>query len=103
MISLSRFFNCTHHAFLCQEIDFYYRLTSAIKHSLIKEHTRKNDFAEESKILLDTVLKIILSDHQDNFVEILKIMNKAANNFDILATSLSVLQNCFDCSTKLFF
>jgi len=48
-------------------------------------------------------LKIILSDHQDNFVEILKIMSNAANNFDILATSLSVLQNCFDCSTKLFF
>jgi len=32
----------------------------------------KNDFAEESKILLD--LKIILLDHQDNFVGTLKIM-----------------------------
>jgi len=38
---------------------------------------RKNDFAEGSKILLDTNLKIILLDHQNNFVEILKIMNNA--------------------------
>jgi len=35
-------------------------------------HTRK-DFAEKSKILLD--LEIILLNHQNNFVEILKIMN----------------------------
>jgi len=28
----------------------------------------KNDFAEESKILLDTNLKIILLEHQNNFV-----------------------------------
>jgi len=45
---------------------------------------RKNDFAEGSKILLDTD-QIILSDHQNNFVGILKIMsNAAAKNFDIL-------------------
>jgi len=30
-------------------------------------------------------------------------MNNAATNFDILATSLSVLYNYFDGSTKLFF
>jgi len=44
----------------------------------------KNDFAEGAKILLDTDLKIILLDHQDNFVEILKIMSNAAKNFDSL-------------------
>jgi len=30
-------------------------------------------------------------------------MSNAAKNFDILATSLSVLHNYFDSSTKLFF
>jgi len=30
-------------------------------------------------------------------------MSKTATNFDILATSLSVLHNYFDSSTKLFF
>jgi len=38
---------------------------------------RKNDFAEGSKILLDT---------ENNFVETLKIMNNATKNFDILTT-----------------
>jgi len=38
----------------------------------------KNDFAKGSKILLDTDLKIIVLAHQNNFVEILKIMNNAA-------------------------
>jgi len=52
----------------------------------------KNDFAEESKILLDTDLKII--------VRILKTMSNAAKNFDILATGLSVLRNYFDNSTN---
>jgi len=37
----------------------------------------KNDFAERSKILLDTYLKIIL-------LETLKIMSNAAKNFNIL-------------------
>jgi len=59
----------------------------------------KNDSAEGSKILLDTDLKIILG-HQNNFVEILKIMSNAAKNFDILATSLSVVHNYLDSSTK---
>jgi len=30
-------------------------------------------------------------------------MNNAAKNFDILATSLSILHNYFDSSTKLLF
>jgi len=54
--------------------------------------------------LLDTDLKIILLDHQNNFVGALKIMSIAAKNFDILATNLSVLDNYFvDSSTKLLF
>jgi len=48
----------------------------------------KNDFIEGFKILLNTHLKIILLDHQNNFVEILKISN-IVKNFDILAISLS--------------
>jgi len=40
----------------------------------------------EFKILLDTDQKIILLDHQNNFVE---IMGDAAKNFDILATERS--------------
>jgi len=39
----------------------------------------KNDFAEGSKILLNTDLKIILLEHQGNFVETQKIMINAAN------------------------
>jgi len=38
----------------------------------------KNDFAERSKILLDTDLKIILLDYQNNLIGTLKIMNNAA-------------------------
>jgi len=63
----------------------------------------KNDFAERSKILLDTDVIIILSNHQNNFVGILKITSDAAKNFDIPATGLSVLHNYFDSSTKLLF
>jgi len=66
----------------------------------------KNDFAEEFKIyfqMLNTDLKIILLDHQNNFVGTSKTMSDAAKNCDILATSLSVLHNYFDSSTKLFF
>jgi len=37
----------------------------------------------ERTILLDTNLKIILLDHQNNFVETLKIMSNAAKNFDL--------------------
>jgi len=56
----------------------------------------KSDFAERSKILLDTDQKIILLDYQNNFVGTLKIMSNAAKNFDILAIGLSVLHNYFD-------
>jgi len=62
----------------------------------------KNDFAEGSKILLDTNLKIILLNYQNNFVGILKIMSKAAKNFDILAIALSVLHNYLHNSTKFY-
>jgi len=61
----------------------------------------KNNFVEGSKILLD--LKIILLGHENNFVGTLKIISNAAKNFDILATSFSILHNYFDSSTKLFF
>jgi len=47
-------------------------------------HRKKNDFAEESKIFLNTDLKIILLNHQNNFVGILKVMSDAAKNFGIL-------------------
>jgi len=63
----------------------------------------KNNFTEGSKILLDIDLKIILLDHQNNVVGTLKIMSNAVKNFDILTTSLSVLRNYFDNSTKLLF
>jgi len=56
----------------------------------------KKDFAEESKILLDTDLKIILLDHQNNFVRTLKIRSNAAKNFDILTSNLSVPNNYFE-------
>jgi len=38
----------------------------------------KNDFAEGFKILLDIDQKIILLDHQNNFVGALKITSNAA-------------------------
>jgi len=62
-----------------------------------------DDFAEGSKILLDTNLKIILLDHQNNFVGTLKIMSDAAKNFDILTINLNVLHNYFYNSRKLLF
>jgi len=37
--------------------------------------SRKNDFVERSKILLDIDLEIIFLDHQKDVVEILKIMS----------------------------
>jgi len=60
----------------------------------------KNDFVDGSKILLDIDLKIILLDHQNNFVGTLKIMSNAVKNFDVLASSsVSVLHNYFHSST----
>jgi len=40
--------------------------------------------------LLDTDLKIILLDHQNDFVGTLKVMSNAVKKFGILATGLSV-------------
>jgi len=57
----------------------------------------------KSKILLDTDLKIIWLNHQNNFVGALNIMSNAVKNVDILATSLSVLHNYFNSPTKLLF
>jgi len=51
---------------------------------------------KDLKILLDIDQKIILLDHQNNFIGILKIISNAAKYFDILATSLSVPHNYFD-------
>jgi len=48
----------------------------------------KNNFAERSKILLDTDLKIILLDYQNNLVGTLKIINNAAKNFYFLTINL---------------
>jgi len=59
-------------------------------------------FVEESKILLDTDLKIILG-HPNNFAGTLKTINNAAKNFDILTINLSVLHNYFNSLTKLLF
>jgi len=72
--------------YFCYRFLVIYNLFSPIfkNRSCLYIH-RKNDFAEGSKILLDTDLKIILLDHQNNFVETLKIMSNAPKNFDILA------------------
>jgi len=48
--------------------------------------TLYNTYTERA-ILLNTYKKIMLY-HQNNYVEILKIMSNAAKNFDILATGL---------------
>jgi len=50
---------------------------------------------------LDTDLKIILLNHQNNYVECLSVDNNA-KSCDILATSLSGLHNYFDGPTKFF-
>jgi len=41
-------------------------------------------------------LKIMLLDHQNNCTENSSMVNNAAKNFDLLATSLSALYNYFD-------
>jgi len=41
----------------------------------------KNDFAERSKILLNTDLKIILFDYQNNFIGILKNNEQCCKKF----------------------
>jgi len=66
-------------------------------------YTERTILLRDLKFCLDTDLKIILLDHQNNFVRILKIMSNVAENFDISATSLSVLFNYFDNLMKLPF
>jgi len=55
------------------------------------------DFAEIFKnlIIIDTYLKIILLDCQNNYVGNSSMMSNIAKNFDILAKSLNVLHNIF--------
>jgi len=42
-------------------------------------------------------------DHQNNYIERLKVDDNAAKSFNILAISLKVLHNCFDDSNKIIF
>jgi len=80
------------------------RITCVIKITYARKKISNSDFAERFKILLNTDRKIILLDHQNNFVGTLKIMSNAAKNFNILTTSLSILsRNYFDRSTKFLF
>jgi len=52
----------------------------------MKQYTERTTLLRDLKFCLDTDLKIILLDHQSNFVEILKIMKNAAKNFNILTS-----------------
>jgi len=56
---------------------FFCNLTKQTNFTIEKIMHGKNNFAERSKILLDTDLKIILLDHQSNFVGTLRIMSNA--------------------------
>jgi len=60
------------------------------KCSMYKLH-RRNDFTESEK--RGTHLKIILLNHQNNYVKNSSMMSNVTKNFDILATSLSTLNN----------
>jgi len=80
------------------------RITCIIKITYARKKISNSDFAERFKILLNTDQKIILLDHQNNFVGTLKIMSNAVKNFNIFTTSLSILlRNYFDRSTKFLF
>jgi len=52
------------------------------------------------KIWLNTDLKIILLDHQNNYVERLSVDN-TAKSFDIL--TVLILHNYFECSNNIVF
>jgi len=71
---------------------------------LIIESTHgKNSFAEKSKNLAGYRSKnIFVIDHQNNYIEALNVDDKAAKNFNIPATSLSVLHNYLMVQTKFF-
>jgi len=68
----------------------------------LQKNYGKNDFAEISKNLTRLDLKIISLTHQNNYVERSSIMSNTAKSFDILATILGVLHNCFHSLAKLF-
>jgi len=51
--------------------------------------------------LVDTNLKIILLDHQNNYVGNSNNDSNAAKNFDFLSINLRILHNYFD-GSKLF-
>jgi len=64
-------------------------------------HLRLNDFAQVLKNLARyTDLKIILLNHENNYVGNSSIMSKAVKNLDVLEITLSILYNYFDCPTK---
>jgi len=69
--------------------------------SEISKNNTKSIFYSKNKIQLDTNLKIILQNCQNNYVERSSIMSNAAKSFDILTISLSVLHN-YLALTKLF-
>jgi len=77
----------------------------------INLYTAKNIVCVKSSSLLDTrkerfcwgIYNFAGYRSENNLVGILKIMSKAAKNFDILASGLIVLHNYFDSSTKLLF
>jgi len=92
------------HIFLqvnCNNNSNFYALHVYTSLFIFLNYLNVNCTQKESKIWLDTDLKMILLDHQNNFVKTLKIMSNAAKNFDFLAT-LSVLRNYFDNSKLLF-
>jgi len=70
--------------YVTQIMRYFILVRNSVRENVLRVHG-KNNFAEKSKILLDTDMKTILLIHQDNF-EILKIMSNSAKNFDILAT-----------------
>jgi len=64
--------------------------TWKVKKQMISIHG-KNDFekSEKFKILLDTDLKIILLDCQNNYVKRSNVMSNIVKNVDILATNFT--------------
>jgi len=56
------------------------------------------------KIKLDTNLKIILFEHQNNYMKLYRsVDDNAGKNFNILAISLNILFNYFDGPNKIIF
>ena len=56
--------------------------------------TEKEQFFDASENLtIDTILKIILSDHQNNGAGILSMISSIGKSLNMLTTSLSILHN----------